>query len=295
MYKFITSAVSASPAACCMNIQFFSPSDHFERKDIIMAIITISRGSYSRGREVAEKLAERLNYDCISRDILIEASEHFNTPEIKLIRAIHDAPSILDRFSHGKERYIAYVREALLEHAEKDNLVYHGLAGHFFLQGIPHVLKIRITADLEERVKNEAARKNISLDNARGVLVEDDEERRKWALALYGIDPWDSRIYDLTIHIGCLTIDDAVKLILEAVKLPCFHKTKESQALLKDKLLSARVKAIVPTENVRVVSGKVSVTIHAPIFYEETVVKEVKAKICGIEGVNEVEVNLVPN
>ena len=53
-----------------------------------MAIITISRGSYSKGREVAEKLAERLNYECISREILIEASEHFNTPEIKLITGV---------------------------------------------------------------------------------------------------------------------------------------------------------------------------------------------------------------
>jgi cytidylate kinase len=258
-----------------------------------MAIITISRGSYSRGREVAEKLAERLNYDCISRDILIEASAHFNTTEIKLIRAIHDAPSILDRFSQGKERYIAYVREALLAHAENDNLVYHGLAGHFFLQGIPHILKIRITADMEERVKNEAARENTSLDKARDVLVKDDEERRKWALTLYGIDHWDSRIYDMTIHIGCITIDDAVNLIVKAAKLPCFRKTKESQALLKDKLVSARIKAILQTENVTVVSGKVSVTIHALTFYEETAAKEIKAKICGLDGVDEVEVNLV--
>ena len=191
-----------------------------------MAVITISRGSYSRGKEIAETLAERLNYDCSSRDILIEASAHFNTPEIKLIRAIHDAPSILDRFSKGKEHYIAYVRKALLEHAENDHVVYHGLAGHFFLQGIPHVLKIRITADLEERVKNEAARENITLDKAREVLVRDDEERRKWALALYGIDPWDSRIYDLTIHIGRITVEDAVNLILQAVNLPSFKKTK---------------------------------------------------------------------
>jgi cytidylate kinase len=270
-------------------------SNHFEKKDVIMAIITISRGSYSRGREVAEKLAERLDYDCISREILIEASAHFNTPEIKLIRAIHDAPSILDRFSQGKERYIAYVREALLEHAVNDNLVYHGLAGHFFLQGIPHVLKIRITADLEERVKNEAVRENISLDKARDILVKDDEERRKWALTLYGIDPWDSRVYDLTIHIGRMTLDDAVNLIVEAVNFSCFRNTKESQALLKDKLLSARIKAILQTENVRVISGKVSVTINAPMVYEETVVREIKAKICGIEGVNEVEVNLLPS
>ena len=62
-------------------------------------IITISRGSYSRGKKVAEKVAKELNYECISRDILLEASEHFHIPEIKLVRAIHDSPGILNRFS----------------------------------------------------------------------------------------------------------------------------------------------------------------------------------------------------
>jgi hypothetical protein len=78
-----------------------------------MAIITITRGSYSRGKEVAEKLAQELGYECISREILLEASEEFNIPEIKLVRAIHDAPSILERFTQGKERYVAYIRAAL--------------------------------------------------------------------------------------------------------------------------------------------------------------------------------------
>jgi len=85
-----------------------------------------------------------LGYECISRDIILEASEQFNIPEIKLIRAIHDAPSILDRFTYGKERYIAFLRAALLKHLQRDNVVYHGLAGHLFLQNIPHVLKVRI-------------------------------------------------------------------------------------------------------------------------------------------------------
>lgn len=72
-----------------------------------MSIITISRGSYSRGKEVAEKVAAALGYECISREVLLEASEQFNIPEIKLVRAIHDAPSILERFTYGKERYVA--------------------------------------------------------------------------------------------------------------------------------------------------------------------------------------------
>ena len=102
-----------------------------------MSIVIISRGAYSQGKEVAEKLAARLGYVCISREIILEASKHFNIPEIKLARAIHDAPSILDRFTYGKERYIAYIREALLHHFQKDNVVYHGLAGHFLSKGSP--------------------------------------------------------------------------------------------------------------------------------------------------------------
>lgn len=81
-----------------------------------MGLITISRGSYSRGKETAEKLAHKLGYECISRDILLEASAHFNIPEVKRVRAIHDAPSFFDRFQHGKEKYILFIREALLEH-----------------------------------------------------------------------------------------------------------------------------------------------------------------------------------
>ena len=37
-----------------------------------MSIITISKGSYSHGKEVAEKVAEKLGYDCIARDDIIE-------------------------------------------------------------------------------------------------------------------------------------------------------------------------------------------------------------------------------
>ena len=116
-----------------------------------MAIITISRGSYYRGREVAEKLAAKLGYECISREILLEASKEFNIPEIKLVRAIQDAPTIFERFVHDKEKYLTYIRAALLKHVRKDNVVYHGLFGNFLLQDIPHVLKVRIVADLEVR------------------------------------------------------------------------------------------------------------------------------------------------
>src|SRR5208337_821533 len=153
-----------------------------------MSIVTISRGSYSHGKEVAQKLAQRLGYECLSREVILRASEHFNVPEIKLARAIHDAPSIFDRLTYGTERYIAYIREALLHHLVKDNVVYHGLAGHFFVQGVSHVLKVRILADIEDRVAEEMKRQGISAEEARAFIQKDDEERYRWSYHLYGID-----------------------------------------------------------------------------------------------------------
>ena len=204
-----------------------------------MAIITISRGSYHRGREVAEKVAQKLGYECLSRDILLEASEEFNIPEIKLIRAIQDAPSILDRLTRQKEKYVAYIRAALLKHVQKDNVVYHGLFGHFFLQDIPHVLKVRIVADLEARVADEVKREGISESKAREIILKDDEERRKWALHLYGADWWDATLYDLVIHLKTITVDDTVDLLYHVVQLPGFQTTPESQEAINNQVEAA--------------------------------------------------------
>ena len=206
-----------------------------------MAIITISRGSYYRGKEVAEKLAQKLGYDCISREILLEASEEYNISEIKLIRAIQDAPSILERFTRQKEKYVAFIRAALLKHVQKDNVVYHGLFGHFFLQDIPHVLKVRIVGDLEARVADEVKREGISADKAREIITRDDEERRKWALYLYGADAWDATLYDLVIHLKTISVDDAVSLISNVLELPGFQTTPQSQEAIDSLVEAARM------------------------------------------------------
>ena len=210
-----------------------------------MAIVTISRGSYSRGKEIAEGVAEELGYECISRDILLEASEEFNVPEVKLVRALHDAPSVLERFTHGQQKYVDYIERAFLEHVSGDNVVYHGLAGHFFLKGVEHVLKVRIVADTDERVRLEAEREGITEDEARRLLKKDDHERRRWSEALYGIDTTDPSLYDLVIHnrAGGMNTQDAVDLICRTARLPQFVTTEESQKHLDGLLAAARARA----------------------------------------------------
>ena len=208
-----------------------------------MAIITISRGSYVKGKEIAEKVAHNLGYDCISREVILEASDRFNIPEIKMIKAIHDAPSILDRFRHGKTDFITYYQSALTRYVQKDNIVYHGLAGHLLLKGVPHVFKVRISAQMSSRIENEMEASGISENEARAMILKDDEERRNWTKSLYGVDPWDSSLYDLTVCIDKFTVDNAVDFICQAAAFEPFQSTKESAKKMKDLALACEVKA----------------------------------------------------
>lgn len=260
-----------------------------------MAIITISRGSYSKGKEVAEKVAERLGYDCVSRDVLLDASDRFHIPEVKLIRAIHDAPSILDRFKHGKQIFIAYIRSALVCRVADDNVVYHGLAGHVLLTGVPNLLKVRIIADMADRVRAEMQREVTSEEDARALLEKDDEERRKWTKSLYGVDPWDSSLYDLVVHIGKLTVSDAVDFICQAATKDQFKTTESYRRKIKNLELACRVKAALVDPffdvGVTVESGNVLIFTEAGDRQVGKLKKRAKELEKEIKGINNLEVH----
>jgi cytidylate kinase len=260
-----------------------------------MSIITISRGSYTRGKEVAEKLAQALGYQCLSRDILLEASERYNIPEIKLVRAIHDAPSILERFTFSKGPYVAYIRAALLSHVRTDNVVYHGLAGHFLLKSIPHVLKVRIIADLEDRVQEEMKREKISAGEARQILLKDDQERRKWSKHVYGIDTWDPSLYDLVIKIKPVTVDGAVNIIRCALKDPCFQTPPEGQKLVADLSLAARVEAAliedIPSIQVEAKEGEVFIYLKRDLCKDTELISRIKRLASRVAGPEDIKIS----
>jgi cytidylate kinase len=208
-----------------------------------MPIIAISRGSYSHGKRVAEKVAEKLGYECVSREALLRASNRYTSRQIDVFRAAGDGPSVLDRIAYGKERYVAYIRKALLDRLSKDNVVYHGFAGHFFLQGVSHVLKVRIVANLDQRVAEEMRRKGIPSAQAREGLEKDDDAHRRWSRYMYGIDPADSHLYDLIVPMHSKTADEAAEIIAQAAGRSCFKVTPESRNALRMLHLAAQVQA----------------------------------------------------
>jgi hypothetical protein len=259
-----------------------------------MAIITISRGSYSKGKEVAEGVAARLGYRCISREVLLDASERFSVPEVRLLHAMHDGPSVLERFGHGTASYIAYVCSALLDAVRNDDVVYHGLAGHILLSGIDCVFRVRIIADLQTRISVVSERENVGRSEARRMISRIDQERRKWSRRLYGVNPWDPSLYDLVISIDKIGVRGAVDLICQTAAQEPFVLSDRARREIEDLALAASVKShlLDIDQNVQVISeyGNVLVYTTEANLGSGRFEEKVGWLSGNIEGINNIEV-----
>lgn len=256
-----------------------------------MPIFTISRGSYSFGKLIAETVAQKLGYACIAREGLIEASKEFNVPEVKLLNAFQDAPSIFDRISYGKQKYIAYIQSAILKRLQKDNVVYQGFAGHFFVKNIPHAIKVRIVADLADRAKNLAEQNDLTPQEAISAIKRLDEQRSKWSRILYGIDVSDPIFYNLVLNMQKMSVDDAVDLLAHAASLGNFQTTPESQEAIDDLVLAAEVRAaLIGVKfdiDVSVQKGLVYVNTSALRSKKDELKKQMETAVSGIPGIKD--------
>lgn len=260
-----------------------------------MSIITISKGSYYHGQDVARRLAKELGYDCVSREILLDASDQFNIPEIRLVGAIKDPPSIFGRLSVEKQKYVNYIRAAFLKYMRKDNLVYHGFAGHFFLKEIPAVFKVRVIASMEYRIMTVMKRENVSSQEASNTIKKIDSARRKWSLHFYGMDTADPDLYDAVYRIDRMNVEDVVNNIMSTVQLPCFQISSESKKIIEDLYLEAQVGASLAEQfpTTRYISskdGKVTVLVEATVKQKQKMSPRIEAIISSIDGVKDFEI-----
>ncbi|MBN2032419.1 MAG: cytidylate kinase family protein [Deltaproteobacteria bacterium] len=207
-----------------------------------MAMITISRGTFSGGKALAECLSERLGYPCLSREqVLADAAKEYGIAKKDLAAAFSE-PSLLWEQVPGKRiAYLKCVTAAILQRAEQGNLVYHGHAGHVLLRGLSHVLRVRVVADMEFRIKAAMDRLNLTRDGAVAHIERIDSERRKWSRFLYGIDWEDPRLYDVVLNLERLSIGGACETIIRMTTLDEFRMSASSEKTLEDVTLSSRV------------------------------------------------------
>jgi cytidylate kinase len=270
-----------------------------------MSLITISRGSMSGGKDLAECISTSLGYPCVGREILVDAAAKLGVPEQVLVKKMEKGPGLWDRLTLERRIYVVAVQAALAEHVVSGDLVYHGLAGHLLLRGLPAVLRLRLIAPIEVRIQTVMERQKLTRQAAEQYIQDVDTNRVRWTRFMYNVDVRDSRLYDLIINLETMTIPTACSAVREIAKQPEFQVTDSVRATLIDFALGCRVKVALATHpasrgldlevtvnrGVVTVSGEVPQPImltHASSRWEQ----ELTQIASSVEGVQRVELSI---
>jgi cytidylate kinase len=209
-----------------------------------MSIITISRGTASGGQALAERVAAKLGWPCLSNEVIVQAAKRYNVPEPELVKAFEKAPTFWEKLTASRRVYLTFVQAAMCEYAEHGNLVYHGHAGHALLPGISHVLKVRLVAPLEYRIRAVMERgSRLDRKGAVRYINQVDEERTSRMRYLFEVDWRDPYQYDLVLSLSKLSVDTACDLVIQAVQWEQFQPTEASRRALHHLALSSRIRA----------------------------------------------------
>ena len=199
-----------------------------------MPIITISRGTLSGGRAVAECLAESLDYPCVGREILQEAAKALGASEETVRSKLETPPGRWALLTQERQRYVVAVQAALAEQAARGNLVYHGLAGQFLLRGLPGVLRVRLIAPLEMRIRAVAAAHHATSQQAAARFIRNvDRDRKRWVRLMYGADVTSPSLYDLTINLRAISLTTTCAIITELARQPQYETTEAVRTTLQ--------------------------------------------------------------
>ena len=210
-----------------------------------MAIITISRGTFAGGKQLAALLAQRLGYTQVSRELLYETVRQqygFTTEE--LARTMDRSPGKLHHVGEHRRRLLIAVQAALCDLVKDGEVVYHGQMGHLLLPHISHVLRIRLIAPRARRLEMAMEADQINRFEASNKIDRVDAERSRWTQFVFGTNWADPSRYDMVLNLENMSVDEATRVVVETASLPCFLPTDDSLSELADLTLTARIRAM---------------------------------------------------
>ncbi len=262
-----------------------------------MQIICVSRAVFSGGESLGKSLAKKLGYASVSREDLIVAAREQGINVGKLEMSMLKPGIFTEQMALLREHYLAFCQVYLCGKAKEGPMVYHGRTGHLLLPGVSHVLRVRVLADMEQRIALAMKDLNLERGKAARYIEQVDEDWRCWARAMYGVSWEDSAHYDMVLNLEQMGVENAASALVEVAQLPSFRMTPASGKALEDLYLAARARLALAGDEatagsgfqVRAESGAVTVTLLPHNSrYEEKVPEVLKP----VEGIREIHTTL---
>lgn len=265
-----------------------------------MPIVTVFSGSYCGAEEVVRGVVDKTGYSFLDDPALVNAaSKRFNIEEGKIWKAIKGKTSIFNKFTHEKERSLAYLGQVAADFLKGDDFLLFGLCALMVPRQISHVLNVCIIADIGYRSKLAGSLENISAKEAAKKIHRDDESLVLWLDHLYRMkDPWAAELYDIVIPMNKIARDDAVRLICDNLRSSVLTVSEDSVKAVEDFVLASEVNVKLAAEghdiSVSAKGGVVVMEINKHVMMLSSLEEELIRLALTVPGVRSAETKVGP-
>jgi cytidylate kinase len=223
--------LSASLDRCFSFIS--SQSSNFEKPPTVRRAVTVSRQAGCGAVLVAEKVAKYLDehapnpgvkWTIFDRQLMIKVLEDHKLPTslLKILpedRTSYVQDTLADIFNvhPTADKMVKLIAETILHLAEAGNVIIVGRGANIVTAKMPHVLHVRLVADLEDRIGRVCKEYNKSPEAARRYCLEEDPARTRYMKSYFNTDINDPLHYHLIINTSRMGYENAARLIGDAV------------------------------------------------------------------------------
>ncbi len=201
-----------------------------------MAVITINKECGTESEKVAARLAKKLGWDYIGDHLVARIARELHISESEVEAFRQDAQSRLLRFVDrytctliqrvvDRERgclddnsYFEATKKLVVDIYDQGDAIILGWGGQCLLKDKPDVLHVRLTKDMEEKIKTIMKRFKLERMAAKDYIKREEKDSMSLIKHYFQVDWNDARLYDLIIDVGKTSIEEAVETIKDNLK-----------------------------------------------------------------------------
>lgn len=210
-----------------------------------MPMITTTREMGSLGRDVALRLAERMNRKVVYHEMIAQQANKMRVRKSHVARFLEGGAGLLERLTAEKSSLSIFTADETFRFLRNGETgVLRGWGATHLLRAVPHVVRVRVCAPIEVRIRRMMDR--LGTDDRAAVENEirmSEEAHTAITRRHFGVNWRDSEHYDLVLSTERLSVEECVDEIENMTKMPRFQETPESIRIVENLALEWAVRA----------------------------------------------------
>jgi cytidylate kinase len=183
-----------------------------------MYFITVSEMMGTNGEKIARQVAAGMGYTFYGEEELMKsASESGFLDDIK--RLDEKGPPLFERFFSERPKIsLDRLQSIIYEVAKNGNAVFFGRGSQLLLRSFDCAFHVLVTGSMEKRIERIMDEKMVGKELAEKMIERSDHDKKSFLRFAFDEDWVNPNLYDLILNTDKLSIDSAVKMVIDAAK-----------------------------------------------------------------------------